>query len=159
MNKYVAASLLLIAMPIVGMERNEIEVLKRKRQELRNNIRNYQFPLSAEEKKQATENLFTAIQNHKVDHAAIEIELYGADVNAELQTKTPLILAINIQSHSMVKMLVEKGANPDQKTSLGCSAKQYVKNLRDMQPGNVYGLGNTNLRDIAFTLNRDHNIG
>lgn len=153
MNNYVAVSLLLIWVPVLGMEQSEKERFKRKLASLHEEIENYRFPDT--NVREATKNLFVAIEKNNVNHAITEIQLYGADVNGELNCKSPLIAAIDKRSTSMVQMLMNNGADPN-KVTLGVTPKQYVKNLREMQQGNLHGLESVDLREIAFKLNRSN---
>ncbi len=153
MNNSVAALLLVIAMPVLSMEQSEKERFKRKLASLHEEIENYRFPDT--NVPEATKNLFVAIEKNNVNHAVTEIQLYGADVNGELNCKSPLIAAIDKRSTSMVQMLMNNGADP-KKVSLGVTPIQYVKNLREMHEGNSYGLGSAELREIDFKLNRSN---
>jgi ankyrin repeat protein len=70
--------------------------------------------------------LCVAISKNDNDTAKKIIE-YGADVNQRFNGMTPLMYAARYNNVEMIKMLLDKGANPSEKDSKGISALKYAE--------------------------------
>jgi ankyrin repeat protein len=70
--------------------------------------------------------LCVAISKNDNDTAKKIIE-YGADVNQRFNGMTPLMYAARYNNVEMIKMLLDKGANPSEKDSKGISAFKYAE--------------------------------
>jgi hypothetical protein len=76
--------------------------------------------------------LIQSVYARHVDAVRLLVE-HGADINLECCHSTPLLLAAEIGAVGMVSLLLEMGANPDQRNAFGQCAETVASGVKGVE--------------------------